>query len=258
VQPASSPLFDTVRAWAGARGIALVGAMGASEFDRVQPVGRRVGDRWPRCDTLLLLGTGGRQGLAAVERDLGEPVGPARPEHHPIDAWSLATAFELLAGPLAHHPGVVVLPDDRGCPNLRQLAEMVGFGVVSPVIHHLLHPTYGPWVSLRALILIEGRPFGDRPAKPLTSFEPCAACERPCVRACPASVYDTSGRTELSRCWDQRVAGGCRAGCETLRACPVGREHRYSERDERFRHDHALFRIEAARRPGWLRFLRRG
>ena len=133
--------------------------------------------------------------------------------------------------------------DDRHTLNFRQLGEMAGFGVISPVIGHLLHPEFGPWVSLRAAIVCGGAPFGPVDAAPLADFEPCNVCKRPCVAACPAGVYDDADRPALVRCADWRIAGGCEGRCESLRACPIGAEHRYSPEEEAFRQAYSMFRI---------------
>ena len=111
--------------------------------------------------------------------------------------------------------------------NRGSLAEAAGFGTVSPVSGLLLHPQFGPWLRLRAAILVDGMPFGPiADASIADGFRPCCTCHRPCLDACPASVLDGLGHQDLVRCADHRHAGGCSAGCGSRMACPVGGEHR--------------------------------
>ena len=133
-------------------------------------------------------------------------------------------------------------PTDRRPLNFVQLAEMAGLGTISPVIGLLLHPEFGPWVSLRAALLVRGTPFvpADADGQSL-DFAPCLSCAKPCLRACPVGVYDGLGGVALERCAAHRHAGGCDGGCEVRRACPVGARHRYGPVEEAFRHAYSLY-----------------
>lgn len=138
--------------------------------------------------------------------------------------------------------GIATCPDDRSPINFTQLAEMAGFGTVSPVIGLLLHPDYGPWVSLRAALLLVGEPFGPLSDRSLgDAFAPCNDCSKPCVHACPAGVHDGLGGTDLRACASHRHVGNCDGGCDVRRACPVGAQHRYDANEESFRHAYSLY-----------------
>lgn len=242
--------FQRLRAWASARGMGLVGAVDRAAFDCTQPRGRRAGERMPECDTIVLLGTGGRGGWEAVCKVA--PPGPPDPRRHPIDDWSAAIADDAIAWFAAE--GFVarsVLPSSRDSLNFRQLGELVGFGTISPVTGQLLHPTFGPWLSLRVALLAAGQPFGARSARPTTDFQPCPSCSKPCVSACPVGTFDGIGGVFLEHCAGHRVAGHCGDGCASLRACPIGAEHRYGDDEQRHRQAHALFAMQR-RNGGWL------
>jgi methylmalonic aciduria homocystinuria type C protein len=75
-----------------------------------------------------------------------------------------------------------------------------------------IHPMYGPWIGLRAVVLFDV----DGPEEPLHSLEnPCLACESKC-EAVPGEQL----------AWRDRLA---------LRdVCPLGREHRFSEDQIRY------------------------
>lgn len=252
---AGTPLLDRIVARARTRGMNLVGAVDAQAFDATQPVGRRAREWRDSAGTILLLGTGGRSGWQALQERQGGPPETPSPHQHPIDDWSAEVAQDLLT--LMQEQGVrgcLVQPDAPQALNFRQLAEMVGFGTISPVIGHLIHPDFGPWVSLRAALVLDASPFGPQPPSPTHEFQPCCACDRPCVKVCPAGTYD-AGKLDLVSCGTHRVGGGCSQGCESLRSCPVGAEHRYSPEEEAFRHAYSLFGIRRWLGAGKWRFV---
>ncbi len=237
------PLFETVRSEAELRGFNLVAAVSAAEFDRCQPAGRRSRDLAPDCGTILVLGTGGCSWWDRFCADEGEPRVPS-PNYHPINLWSQSQGRELLA--LLESQGCqgkIVQPDDKKSINFIQLAESSGLGVVSPVIGLILHPEYGPWVSMRLAILLDGEPFGSCPPSPLLEYDPCCACERPCVEACPVEAIDGFGGQRFERCGTHRHLGGCLEGCDVRRACVEGLSDSYGREEECFRHAYSLFAL---------------
>ncbi|HEX5051558.1 MAG TPA: hypothetical protein VFZ65_07300 [Planctomycetota bacterium] len=112
---------------------------------------------------------------------------------------------------------------ESGCGrrlSLARLAEAAGFGIVSPVSGFLLHPEFGPWVSLHAALLFDGQPFGLIPDASITDrFHPCCTCARPCVSNGPVAAGDA-----------KPVSGPCPAhgdaSCGSRSFCPIGAEHR--------------------------------
>lgn len=263
-----SNLLQKVRAWCAERGLNLLGVADAERFDRAQCAGRRARDLAPTCGSILLLGSGGRSHWDWLQRVVPDQLLRPVPGVDPIDGQSRAVADDLL-GWLAEFgiAGRVVGPNDPDTLNFVQLGEAAGLGTISPVIHQLLHPEYGPWVSLRAALLLDGRPLGSPDPEVSTAFQPCECCPRPCVAACPVSAYgEPPGLTptctpcgpQLQRCADNRLAGDCADGCDVRRSCPVGGEHRYSPAEEAYRHGHGLLMIRAASQSHgwWSRFSR--
>ena len=168
----------------------------------------RASERLPGCGTLLVVGTGGQHG--------GEPVDPRTgdPAVEDLVTWLRGQNHECCA----LYPRC-----DPHC--FAQMGELAGLGTVSPVLGRLMHPEFGLWVNIRAVVLIAGEPFGFSPP-PLTDFDPCATCSMPCVEACPAGVYEPHGHPEPERCGQHLHRGGCTHGCGALLACPIGKEHR--------------------------------
>ena len=238
----------------------LVGVVSARLFDECQPRGRRSRERLRDCDTILLLGAGGSSFWEKMARSLGPGFVPRpRPGYHPINAHSERIAEDvssLLRD--AGHPCRPVYPDDTPSLNFLQMAEMAGFGTVSPVIGLLLHPEYGPWVGLRAAVLARGEPFGPPELRPRPEpFEPCLTCSKPCVAACPVGVFDGHGGANFRACGDHRHKSGCSTGCEVRRACPVGAHNRFGPAEENFRHAYSYFALRREYGYGWRGMLPR-
>lgn len=259
--------LEQVAAWARARGLNLVGQTDAETFDRCQPSGRRAVERDPACRSILVLGGSGPFNWNYLKRKLGPALAQAAPDAHPIDDWSRDVAAELLSmlrlGGICD--GSVLLPNDRPSLNFVQLGECAGVGTISPVLEQLVHPEFGPWITLRAAILLHGQPFAAAAREVSMAFQPCDGCAQPCAKSCPADVYGGMRAADVAACVRHRVGGGCAIGCDARRGCTLGVEHRPREDEERFRHAHSMFMIQAAQSAAgasrsWLdrlRFLRR-
>lgn len=89
----------------------------------------------------------------------------------------------------------------------QRIAVAAGFAALAPT-HLLVHPTYGPWFGLRAVILAGGV------VPPRTTATLPCRCDESCTRAL------TSARASK---------GSWRAWLAVRDACPVGRDHRYSD-----------------------------
>jgi methylmalonic aciduria homocystinuria type C protein len=104
----------------------------------------------------------------------------------------------------------------------QQLAVAAGLGALSET-HLVIHPEYGPWFALRAAIVVEGDP------------PPAAQIPRPC--RCEAPCRDSLARAVGTRDW--------RAWLAVRDACPVGRQHRYSEDQLAYHYIQGLLRTPA-------------
>ncbi|HHH28385.1 MAG TPA: hypothetical protein ENK57_08580 [Polyangiaceae bacterium] len=95
----------------------------------------------------------------------------------------------------------------------QRIAHQAGMLHLSPS-HLSLHPVHGPWVALRALVVLEI----PAPAQPATSApDPCTPCDAPCMIALERA---RDGRDD-SDAWRRWLA--------VRDACPIGRASRYSE-----------------------------
>jgi epoxyqueuosine reductase len=111
--------------------------------------------------------------------------------------------------------------DDAGeshYANFAALAIACGLGVPSR-LGILLHPTYGPWWAIRALLLTERE---MAPTEAL-DWNPCDGCPAPCARACPGDAVVLPSGFDIRACFDTRaVTPACRTRCAARRACVVG------------------------------------
>ena len=103
------------------------------------------------------------------------------------------------------------------------LAEACGIGVRSRLAL-LLHPVYGTWLSIRAILVTEQ---AFEPTAPLAGFAPCEGCPAPCASACRGEAVRPVG-FDAAACLKTSVRDAiCGASCPARRACPVGVAHAY-------------------------------
>lgn len=103
---------------------------------------------------------------------------------------------------------------------MQRLAAAAGIATLAPT-QLLIHPTYGPWFALRALIICDGEP------PPRVRLPPVCTCDARCTDAFARAVSSTG--PERWRAW-----------LAVREACTVGRDYRYS--DEQIEHHYSALR----------------
>ncbi|MFT4515062.1 MAG: hypothetical protein ACI89X_002001 [Planctomycetota bacterium] len=220
----SMSLLHSVQQQASRNGLNLFGLVDAKRFDGCQPREQRTDAVQPDCGTIMVFGTAGRS--LRFESQRQDRQIPQSMTDDQVDELAVAGAMSAVADLSQHGVRGQLLDARRPRINFGQLAEAAGFGIVSPVSGLLLHPEFGPWVRVRAAVLLPGQPFGAIVDASITDrFRPCSSCQKPCVAACPSAVHDGLGNTDPGRCADSRNRGGCDTGCHSRMACPVGAEH---------------------------------
>jgi hypothetical protein len=227
IHDADGALLHALGKALAARGLNLLGTARVEAYDAAVPEEYAIRDLAPGARTAIVIGNGGGGFWHAFRAYCGR-----HPEHEtladPLDAFTRLVVDEVV-GPLAAGPGVrVVYP--FGFPAERvsfvQLAECAGLGRRS-VTGVLVHPVFGPWIALRAAVLV---PVVVEAARPVpAAFDPCPSCvERACMPACPVGAVGEHG-WDVPRCAAHRVSdpGACAVRCEARFACVIGREHRY-------------------------------
>lgn len=91
----------------------------------------------------------------------------------------------------------------------QRIAAAAGLATVAPS-NLAIHPVYGPWFALRAIVLVAG--------EPVTRLLPRAACE--CATSC-THAFERACVATGPDAW--------RAWLAVRDACRIGREHRYRE-----------------------------
>jgi hypothetical protein len=181
----------------------------------------------PEAKTAIVIGNGGGAFWAAF-RDHCH----AHPEHEqepdPVDAFT-RRAIEAAIATSTDTGGPTRLLYPFRYPtdpvSFMRLAECAGLGRPS-LVGVLVHPVFGPWIALRAALLVPLTLAAPRPAE---GFDPCPGCtERACVDACPAGAVTAAG-WDVPRCAAHRLQpeDPCALRCHARFDCVIGRAHRY-------------------------------
>jgi hypothetical protein len=187
----------------------------------------RCAELLPQARSVWILGSGGRALWSALHAS-GTPLEPG----DPLDAhteWALAAVVAMLRA--AGRPARAAFAHQRRDATYADfvaLGAAAGLGAASR-LGLLVHPTYGPGLSLRAL-LVTG--LETRPSAALADFDPCRGCPAPCASACPGRAISPAG-FEIQRCAATRQREpGCALRCDARHSCVLGQEHAYAEAAE--------------------------
>ena len=222
-------------------GLNLIGVASVASYDAQVGPGHRLGRHLRGAESAIVVGNGGGAFWKAYRRFCA-----ARPAHgdrrDPLDDFTreiVETALAPLVGDTATH---ILYPfgfAEDGV-SFTRLAELAGLGRPS-LLGVLVHPVYGPWIALRAAILVRERLEAPRPAD---GFDPCPPCsQRSCIAACPGGAISITGFS-LPRCGAHRARADdpCAPRCHARVACVIAPEHRYPE-------DALAYHQERAREP---------
>jgi methylmalonic aciduria homocystinuria type C protein len=218
------PIVKAIAARCAAAGLDLCATCAAEDYDAAVPPAYRL-PAVGRARALVIV-IGNTRALWPIIRAAHR--GPLAGVRDPVDRHVETTVRAAVADALAAHaPGAA--HEVRFAPEppprrvaMQRLAAVAGLAWLSPS-HLSVHPVYGPWIGLRAAIVIDVD--GPPPRAPLPA--PCD-CARGCLplleRALAAGV--PSSAAELRPRWLAWLA--------VRDACPVGRTHRYDEAQLRY------------------------
>lgn len=143
-----------------------------------------------------------------------------RESEHPVNTYVTETVGRLLQGlPVACE--VRWAHTSEPSPVAMQRAAMIaGLAHTSPS-YLSIHPQHGPWIGLRAVIVLDDDwTLGE----PVPAPDPCSPCPKPCMpaldRAVAASRHVPMGK---------KVSSSWKLWLSVRDACPMGRSSRYSD-----------------------------
>ncbi len=149
----------------------------------------------------------------------------ARDASDPLDRW-LEDVFSRTLRSFG--PAHEVVFSHEAAPRripMQRLAVHAGFAPLSTG-HLLAHPVFGPWLALRAVVIVDlPGPQGIAPAV----RAPCEGCEAPCRAAFDHACEVADVRTDPTLLRDR-----WRPWLAIRDACPVGHAYRYSDAQIRF------------------------
>jgi hypothetical protein len=216
-----------VAALLDAAGLDLRGALSRADYDARVPAAWRSDRLLPGARGALVVGSGGRALWRAAEASGALAAGD-----DPLDAHSeRALAACVAALREAGEPALALFAHERrgdAYADFVALAQAAGLGAPSR-LGLLVHPVYGPWLSLRA-VLLSGL---DWPAGgPLPGFDPCRGCPAPCASTCHGAAVAAVG-FDVSRCASARRSDPrCALRCDARHACVLGQAHAYAAEAE--------------------------
>lgn len=130
-----------------------------------------------------------------------------------VDAWAEETIGAAAAGTGVAHRILWAHPTGTAAVPIQRLARVAGLAWLSPA-HLSIHPRFGPWIGLRAVVVF-ALPAPGLPQP--VSADPCGRCADACLPAFRTAVAAGDG-PDAWRAW-----------LAARDACPLGRAHRYDD-----------------------------
>ena len=211
-------------------GLNLIGSTTVSAYEALVPPQYYVTPLLPQAKSIVVIGNGGGDFWRGFRSYCN-----LHPEHihertHPLDDYTVEI-IETTLTPLLQASGRAY----RCLYPFRFWTEPVSFmplaraaGLAGPsLLGVTIHPEYGPWMALRAAVLLDLELSLPQQA---ANFDPCPTCtERACMKACPALAITQEKGWDIPTCVQHRlrVAEDCVDYCHARFDCVYGREHRY-------------------------------
>lgn len=208
-------------------GLNVAGALSPDDYNAIVPAAWQTQALHPTAATVFVIGSGGGAFYAAARAAFPD-------SEHPLDDHCeavMAPVVEELGAQgsssraLFYWQKLALEGAEAGVfADFVALARAAGLGSPSR-LGLLLHPRYGPWFAIRALLLsdVVSQPTGQA----ADSFDPCGGCEAPCIATCHGRAVSREAFA-AARCAETRHSNPqCAERCDARLACPVGGEHRY-------------------------------
>jgi methylmalonic aciduria homocystinuria type C protein len=198
-----------------AAGIDLHGVTSAGAYDALVDEPFRLGA--PADATVVVLGNTRAMWapLTAWERAIGPHADPVDTYVMQVVRGATVDVDDVLDVRYSHEP-----PPRRIA--IQRLADRAGLAWLSPS-HLCVHPTYGPWLALRAAVVL-ARPCADAG----TPAAPTCDCSGHCLPKLQEAIAagEPTNNAEMVAEWERWVA--------MRDACPLGHPYRYTDEQIRY------------------------
>jgi methylmalonic aciduria homocystinuria type C protein len=141
---------------------------------------------------------------------------------NPLDRYvedSIHRACESLSVRTAIFWAHIAAP--RALP-IQRIAQVAGLASLSPS-HFSIHPTYGPWMGLRAIVVFDTDAPNEEPHR---GSNPCEQCSQPCMPPM-REAFARAERNSLSLA--EAIRSDWRSWARVRQVCPIGQQEQYSE-----------------------------
>lgn len=223
-------LLDHAQETLALYGLNLLGTTSITAYESLVPTQYHVAALLPQAKTILVIGNGGGEFWQGFRSYCARHPSYRQERTHPLDDYTVEIVESTLT-PLLQATGASY----RYVYPFRFWTEPVSFmhlartaGLAGPsLLGVTIHPVYGPWMALRAAVLLEL----ELALPPQASgFDPCPTCvERPCISSCPAEAISTEKGWDIPCCVQHRLhrQDDCVEYCHARYHCVYGREHHY-------------------------------
>jgi hypothetical protein len=230
-------------------GLNLLGVASVAAYDATVPAERALRRLLPEAQSAIVIGNGGAEFWHAFRDFCRRHPGHER-SPDPLDGFTRRVVEEAATPLLEAEPARFLYPFRFATEPVAflHLAASAGLGTPS-LVGVLVHPRFGPWMALRAAILVT-RPL--EASRPADGFDPCPTCrERTCIAACRVDAVTPAG-WDVPRCAAYRLApdDACAPRCHARYECVLGREHRYPVEAMAHHQRYARIAMASAARSG--------
>lgn len=223
-------LLDSFKESLAPHGFNLLGATSVAAYEALAPPQYHVAALLPQARTIVVIGNGGGEFWRGFRSHCEAHPHYLQEREHPLDDYT-KEKIETVVTPQLQRVGAMY----RYLYPFRFCTEPVSFmhlaraaGLTGPsLLGVTIHPVYGPWIALRAALLIDQEVQAPPQAE---GFDPCPTCvERPCLTACPAQAISLTKGWDIPACVQHRlrIETDCVDYCRARFDCVYGREHRY-------------------------------
>jgi len=223
-------LLDKITASLAPYGFNLIGTTTIPAYEMLVPSQYHVSPLLPQAKAIVVIGNGGGAFWNGFRAYCDAHADYLHERTHPLDDYT-STTIETALTPHLQTARVTyryLYPfrfwtEPVSFMHLARAAEIAGPSILGVVIH----PQYGPWLALRAALLIDQEVSAPPQA---LGFDPCPTCqERACMKSCPANAVAPTTGWDIPACVYHRlrVETDCVDYCQARYECVYGREHRY-------------------------------